>query len=56
MAKKRLFTKSVALLVSDDVHEKLMTQCEKREISISEWVREAIDLKMDQEKQTDITK
>ena len=55
MTKKRLFTKPVALLVTDNVHEKLMALCENREISISEWVREAIDLKLGQEKQAEVT-
>jgi len=43
MAKRRSFTKPVALLVSDEIHEKLLNLCDQREISISEWVSDRVD-------------
>jgi len=51
MAKRRSFTKPVALLVSDEIHKRILDICDRLEISISEWVRQAIDLKLDKEQE-----
>jgi len=39
MAKRKLYTKPVALLVSDEIHERILDICDKEEISISEWIK-----------------
>jgi len=49
MAKKKLYTKPLALLVSDDIHKKVMDICHQQELSYSEWIRDAIELKLNHE-------
>jgi len=58
MAKKKLYTQPIGLLVSNDVHRKLLDLCDQQELSISEWIREAIEEKLDHEQEclTNITK
>jgi len=46
MAKKKLYTKPLALLVSEEIHRKVMDTCDQRELSCSEWIRDAIEHKL----------
>jgi hypothetical protein len=46
MAKKKLYTRPLALLVSDDIHRKIMDRCDQQEMSYSEWIRDAIEQKL----------
>lgn len=46
MAKKRIYTKAVGFVVSEDVYERILNLCDQQEISISEWLRDAIEIKL----------
>ncbi len=45
MARKKCYTRNVGILLSDVTYEKLLTICDVKEISISEWIRDAIEIK-----------
>ena len=49
MGKRSFFTKPVATLITAEAHQKMMDICDNREISISEWVRKAIDAKLEED-------
>jgi len=46
MAKKKLYTKPLALLVTEEVHSNIMDICDQQELSYSEWIRDAIEHKL----------
>ena len=46
MAKKRIYTKAVGLVVTEDVYERIQKLCDQQELSISEWLRDAIENKL----------
>ena len=46
MAKKRIYTKAIGLVVTEDAYEKIQNLCDQQEISISEWLRDAIEIKL----------
>ncbi len=40
--RKRRFTKQVGLILSDEEYHQLLEQTNEAEVSISQWIREAI--------------
>jgi hypothetical protein len=53
MAKKKLYTEYIAISATKEMREIILKLCEEQELSISEWVRSAIDLKLQQEPDND---
>ena len=41
--KKRNFTRQVSLIVSQETYNQLIEQTNKKEVTVSEWIREAIE-------------
>ena len=56
--RKRRFTKQIGFPVEQETYEEIVTFCDVGELSISQWVRDAIEMKMSQEqrKQSNQTK
>jgi hypothetical protein len=46
--KKRVFTRPLTVVVSDDVCRELNQLTRETDCSLSEWIREAIDLKLEE--------
>jgi len=44
--RKRHFTRQVGLILSEETYEQLIEQTNKKEVTVSEWIREAIDRKL----------
>ena len=44
--RKRHFTRQVGLILSEETYEQLIDQTNKKEVTVSEWIREAIDRKL----------
>ena len=47
--KKRLFTKAIGIMVSKEMHKDVVHYCDVQELAISEFIREAIEVKLAQE-------
>jgi hypothetical protein len=48
--RKRHFTRQVGLILSERTYEQLIEQTDREEVSISEWIRSAIEKKLFGEK------
>jgi len=46
--RKRLFIKSIGIMVDEVMYEKIMHICDVKELAISEFVRDALELKLAQ--------
>jgi len=46
--RKRILTQQVAVMISEELHRQIIEITDRAEISISEFVREAIEEKIDQ--------
>lgn len=44
--RKRLFTQQLGVPVSEEIYQKIISLCDEQEVTISQWVRGAIELKM----------
>ena len=44
--RKRNFTKQVGLILSEAAYDQLIEQTNKEEVTISEWIRQAIEKKL----------
>ena len=44
--RKRNFTKQVGLIISEATYNRLIEQTNKEEVTISQWIREAIEKKL----------
>ena len=44
--RKRNFTKQVGLILSEQTYSQLIEQTNKEEVTISEWIRQAIEKKL----------
>ena len=44
--RKRNFTKQVGLIISEEIYSRLIEQTNKEEVTVSEWIREAIEMKL----------
>jgi predicted DNA-binding protein len=44
--RKRHFSKQVGLILSEETHSRLIEQTDKDEVSVSEWIREAIQKRL----------
>ncbi len=53
MAKKKLYTEYIAISATKEMREIIVKLCEEQELSISEWVRSAVKLKLQQEPDSD---
>lgn len=47
--RKKVYVKQIGVPVSDKMYEKLVNLCDKQELSVSQWVRSAIETKLAQE-------
>ena len=47
--KKKVFTKTMTVTIEEAVFETIKNITDKEEISISEWIREAISRRLEQE-------
>ena len=47
--KKKVFTKTMTVTIEEAVFETIKNITDKEEISISEWIREAINRRLEQE-------
>ncbi len=48
--RKRHFTKQLAVIISEETYNQLIDQTNKEEVTVSEWIREAIEAKLFQDK------
>jgi hypothetical protein len=48
MARKKLYTEYIAISSTKEMREIIVKLCEEQELSISEWIRSAIKLKLEQ--------
>ena len=44
--RKKHFTKQLGLIISEEVYNQLIEQTNKEEITVSAWIREAIEAKL----------
>ena len=44
--RKRNFTRQVGLILSEETYNQLIEQTNKEEVTVSEWIREAIEMKL----------
>jgi len=44
--RKKHFTKPIGLIISEEVYNQVVEQTNKEEVTISEWIREAIDMRL----------
>ena len=54
--RKRVFTQQLGVPVSEEIYQKIIFLCDEQEITISQWVRGAIELKMAHDDNTITTK
>ncbi len=47
--RKKVYVKQIGVPVSDKMYEKLVNLCDEQELSVSEFVRDAIETKLAQE-------
>jgi hypothetical protein len=45
--RKRNYTRQVGLILTEETYNQLIEQTNKEEVTISEWVREAIEQKLE---------
>lgn len=48
MRKKR-YTQLMGLLVSEEMHKEITELCDEKDLSVSQWIRSAIESKLSQE-------
>jgi hypothetical protein len=48
--RKRNYTKQVGLILTEETYNQLIEQTNKEEVTLSEWIREAIEEKLFPEK------
>ena len=46
--KKKRYTKAIGLLVSNEMYERIMEICDEQEIGISEFIRDALNFRLEQ--------
>ena len=46
--KKKRYTKAIGLLVSNEMYGRIMEICDEQEIGISEFIREALNFRLEQ--------
>ena len=51
--KKRTYTKAIGIMVSEEMHQNIVHLCDIQELAISEFIREAIEIKLAQESDKD---
>ncbi len=44
--RKRNYTKQVGLILTEETYNQLIEQTDKEEVTISQWIREAIEKKL----------
>ena len=44
--RKRNFTKQVGLILSEETYKQVVEETDRKEVTISEWIREAIEKKL----------
>ena len=53
--RKRNFTKQVGLIISEETYSQIIHETDKKELTISEWIREAIQNNLNRGKDRTIT-
>lgn len=46
--KKKVYVKQIGVPVSEEMYRELLDLCNKQELSVSEWIRDAIGTKLSQ--------
>ena len=49
--RKRLFTRPVCIMLAEETYRRIEQITDDEEISLSSWIRDAIDLKLEHESQ-----
>ena len=49
--RKRLFTRQLGITVAEEMYQTIIAICDKKEQSMAEYIREAIEAKLAQEEQ-----
>ena len=44
--RKRNFTKPIGLILAEETYNQLVEQTNKEEVTISEWIREAVEIRL----------
>lgn len=44
--RKKHFTKQVGLILSEETYDRLIEQTNRKEVTISQWIREAIEMRL----------
>lgn len=47
--RKRRYTQLIGLLVSEAMHKEITELCDEKDLSVSQWIRSAIESKLAQE-------
>ena len=47
--RKRVYVKQLGIPVSEETYSEIVDLCDEQELSVSQWVRDAIEMKMSQE-------
>jgi len=48
--RKRHFTKQVGLTLSEETYNQLIEETNRKEVTISQWIREAIEIRLTKER------
>ena len=48
--RKRVLTKQVGLTLSEEIYKQLIDQTNREEVTLSEWIREAIETRLSLDK------
>jgi len=48
--RKKHFTKQIGLIISEEAYNQLIEETNRREVTVSEWVRAAVEEKLSKEK------
>ena len=48
--RKRNFTRQVGLIISEETYKQVVEETDKKEVTVSEWIREAIEMRLLKEK------
>jgi len=53
--RKRNFTRQVGLILSEEIYKQIVEETDKKEVTVSEWIRDAIKNSLNQGKDRTIT-
>jgi hypothetical protein len=47
--RKRNFTRQVGLILAEETYKQVVEETDRKEVTISEWIREAIEMRLESE-------